>query len=131
MHVATWRIKRHAFRYRITGRLRSPTGSAVGHISTTSAFKPRPGLLRRVFLLSLRLITFGGRSVHLAYIVHRSDRKQQHVFDRNGGGVLICPKILFPDIYAEIWYRNSLLSFMLPSYKFCSYLFLTNRCLNQ
>ena len=46
------------------GHLRGPTGSAVGHISIEPGFKARPGCVRRVFHLSLRLITFG-RSLEL------------------------------------------------------------------
>jgi hypothetical protein len=33
------------------------------------------GISEGCFDLSLRLITFGGRSVHLAYLVHKSGRK--------------------------------------------------------
>ena len=51
------------------------TGSAVGRISIAPGFKPRLGYFRRVFHLSLRLITFGGRSAHLAYLVQKSGRK--------------------------------------------------------
>ena len=38
-------------------------------------FKPRLGYIRRLFHLSLRFMTFGGRSAHLGYLVHRSGRK--------------------------------------------------------
>ena len=51
------------------------TGSAVGHISIAPGFKPRPGYARRLFHLSLRLFTFGGRSAHLAHLVHKNGRK--------------------------------------------------------
>ena len=56
-------------------RLRGLTGSAISHRSIAPRFKPRPGYVRRVFHLTLRLITFGGRSAHLAYAVHKSGRK--------------------------------------------------------
>jgi len=46
-------------------------GSAVGHISIASGFKPRPGYVGMVFHISLSLITFGGGSAHLAYLVHK------------------------------------------------------------
>jgi len=36
--------------------------------------------VRRVFHLSLRLIIFGGRSVHLAYSVYKSGRKTAITF---------------------------------------------------
>ena len=49
--------------------------SVVGHRSIATGFKPRPGYVRRVFHLSLRLVTFGGRSAHLAYLVHKSGCK--------------------------------------------------------
>ena len=54
------------------GRLHGLTGSAGGHRSIAPGFKPRPGYIRRVFHLSLRLITFEGRSDHLAYLVHKT-----------------------------------------------------------
>jgi hypothetical protein len=43
------------------GRPHVLTGSAVGHRSLAPGFKARPGYVRRVFHLSLRLITFEGR----------------------------------------------------------------------
>ena len=46
-------------------------GSAVGQRSIAPGFKPRPEYGRRVFHLSLRLITFAGRSAHLAYFVRK------------------------------------------------------------
>jgi len=49
--------------------------SAVGNISITLGFKPWPGYIKRVFHLSLRLITFGGRFAHLAYIVNKASHK--------------------------------------------------------
>ena len=58
----------HLYLNNIQGRLHGLTGSAVGHRTTTPGFKPRPGYVRRVFHISLRLITFGGRSAHLAYL---------------------------------------------------------------
>jgi len=63
--------------YRIldkSGCLRGLTGSAVGHIYSTG-FKPRPGYTRKLFHLSLRLITVAGLSAHLAYFVHKSGRQ--------------------------------------------------------
>ena len=38
-------------------------------------FKPWPGYVRRVFHLSLRLMTFGCPSARLAYHVHKRGRK--------------------------------------------------------
>ena len=55
------------------------TGSAVSHRSIAPRFKPRPSYVKRVFRLSLRLITRGARSVHLAYCVHKVAVKQQHL----------------------------------------------------
>ena len=52
----------------IGGRLHDLTANAVGHRSIAPKFKLRPRNVRRVFLLSLRLITFGDRSAHLAYL---------------------------------------------------------------
>ena len=51
------------------------TGSADGHRSTASGFKPWPGYVERVFHLSLRLVVFRGFSHHLACIVHKGGRK--------------------------------------------------------
>jgi len=51
------------------------TGSAVGYRSIVPGLKPRSSYVRRVFHLSLRSITSGGRSAHLAYPVHKSGRK--------------------------------------------------------
>ena len=69
------------------GRLQRLTGSAVGHRSIVSGLKPLPGYVRRVFHLSVRLIIIGGRSAHLAYLVHKSGRKTatftfQHLDER-------------------------------------------------
>ena len=59
----------------MTGRLHGLTGSAVGHKSIAPRFKLRPGYVGKAFRVSLRLITFGGRSAHLANLVHKSGRK--------------------------------------------------------
>ena len=56
-------------------RINGLPGSVIGHRSIAPGFKPRTGYTRRVFHLSLRLITFEGRSAHLGYLVHKSDRK--------------------------------------------------------
>ena len=56
-------------------RVRGLTSSTVGHRSIAPGFKPRLGYVRRVFYLSLHLITFGGCSAHLTYIVHKSSCK--------------------------------------------------------
>ena len=48
------------------------TGSIVGHRSIAPGFKLQPGYIRRVFHVSLRLITIGSCSAHLAYLVHKS-----------------------------------------------------------
>ena len=55
----------------VTGRLRRLSGSAVGHRPLTSLFRPRIGYIRRVFYLSLRLVTVADRSSRLAYRVHK------------------------------------------------------------
>ena len=51
------------------------TGSAVGHIAIAPGFKPWLSYARRVFHLPLQLISFGGCSAHLSYMVHRSSHK--------------------------------------------------------
>ena len=49
--------------------------SALDRRSQSPEFEPRHRHIWRVFHLWLRLITFGGRSAHLAYSVHKSGRK--------------------------------------------------------
>ena len=61
------------------GGLHGLIGSAAGRRSLAPVFKPRSSYIRRVFRLSLRLITFGGRSAHLAYLVHKSSRNRANV----------------------------------------------------
>jgi len=56
------------------------TGSKVGCRFIGPGFKPQPGYVRRLFHLSLCLITFGGHSADLAYLVHiKVAIKQQHL----------------------------------------------------
>jgi len=62
------------------GCLHGLTSCMVNHRSIAPGFKPRMGYVRRVFVLSLRLITFGGRSAHLAYLVHKGGRKTATTF---------------------------------------------------
>ena len=57
------------------------TGRVVGHISIAPGFKPQLGYVRRMFHISLRLITLGGRSALLAYLVHKSGRKTSTIID--------------------------------------------------
>ena len=51
------------------------SGSVLAHRSLPPVFESRRGHIWRLFCLSLRLITFGSRSAHLAYIVHKSGHK--------------------------------------------------------
>ena len=51
------------------------SGSVLDHISLPPVFESRRGHIWRLFRLSLRLITVGSRSAHLAYRVHKSGRK--------------------------------------------------------
>ena len=51
------------------------SGSVLDYRSLPPVFESRRGHIWRLFRLSLRLITFGGRSAHLAYLVHKSGRK--------------------------------------------------------
>ena len=53
------------------------TGSAIGHRSIAPGFKPLPwlGYVRRVFHLSLCLITYEGHPLHLACHVRNSGHK--------------------------------------------------------
>ena len=50
-------------------------GSVLDHTSLPPVFESRHGHIWRMFHLWLRFTTFGGRSAHLAYHVHRSGRK--------------------------------------------------------
>ena len=63
-------VSLHPFTHSLTH-----SGSGFGRRSIAPGFKPRKGYVRRVFLPSYRLITFGGQSAHFAYIVHKSGRK--------------------------------------------------------
>ena len=49
------------------------TGSELDHRSLPPEFESRGGHIWRLFHLWLHLITFGGRSAHLPYHVHKSD----------------------------------------------------------
>ena len=51
------------------------SGSVLDHKSLPPVFESRRGHIWRLFRLSLRLITFGSRSAHLAYHVHKNGRK--------------------------------------------------------
>ena len=57
------------------GRLRGLVRSAAGHRFIVLRFRPWSAHVKSVFHLSARLIASGGRSVHLAYHVHKCDRK--------------------------------------------------------
>ena len=50
-------------------------GNVFDHRSLPPMFETRPGHIWKVFRLSLCLITFGSRSAHLAYHVHKSGHK--------------------------------------------------------
>jgi len=51
------------------------SGSLLDHRSLPPIFESRRGHIWRLFRLWLHLITFGGRSAHLAYPVHKRGRK--------------------------------------------------------
>ena len=51
------------------------SGSVLDHRSLPPVFESRREYFWRLFRLSLRLVTFGGSSAHLAYLVHKSGRK--------------------------------------------------------
>ena len=51
------------------------SGSVLDHRSLPPVFESRRGHIWRLFCLSLRLITFGGRSAHLAYLVQKIGSK--------------------------------------------------------
>ena len=59
------------------GGLRGLTGSALDHRSLPREFESRRRHIWRVFHLWLLFITFGCRSAHLPYHVHKSGRKNQ------------------------------------------------------
>ena len=56
-------------------RVRGLTGSALDHRSLPPEFEPRCGHIWRLFHLWGHFITFGDRSVHLTYHVHKSGVK--------------------------------------------------------
>ena len=51
------------------------SGSMLDHRSLPPMFESRRGHIWRLFRLSLRLITFGSHSAHLAYHRHKDGRK--------------------------------------------------------
>ena len=57
-------------------------GSVLDHRSLPPVFESQHGNIWRLFRLRLRLITFGGRSAHLACHVHKSGRKTSIIFTR-------------------------------------------------
>ena len=59
------------------------SGSVLDHRSLPPVFKSWRGHIWRLFRLSLRLITFGGRSAHLAYLVHKSGRKTSIIINQS------------------------------------------------
>jgi len=56
-------------------RLRGLISSVVGHRSIAPGFNPRLAYIRRVFHLSLHLITFGAGSTNLGYLVNKIGHK--------------------------------------------------------
>ena len=63
-------------------------GSVLDHRSLPPEFESQRGHIWRLFHLRLRFITFGGRSVHLAYLVHKSGRKTSIIIITNNN--LVC-----------------------------------------
>ena len=55
------------------------SGSVLDHRSLSPVFESRRGHIWRLFHLWLRFSTFGGRSAHLAYLVHKSGRKTSFI----------------------------------------------------
>ena len=74
--ISSERIELSVAPSRGLGQTHSPlTGSALDHRSTPPEFESRRGHIWRVYYLWRRFITFGGRSAHLGYHVHKSSRK--------------------------------------------------------
>ena len=77
-----------------------PIGAYLDYRSPSPEFESRGGHISRVFHLWLRFITFGGRSAHLAYHMHKSGRKiykgylrrrfRQVVCSAGGRKVMLC-----------------------------------------
>ena len=61
------------------GRLRGLIGNTLAYKSLPSEFESQRGHIERVLQICLRFIAFGGRSDHLAYHVHKGDRKKSNV----------------------------------------------------
>jgi len=69
---------KHQLAFHISSNPRCPHGSTVnaaGHTTLTPLFELQLGYIWTLFRHSLRPITFGSRSAHLAYRVHKSGRK--------------------------------------------------------
>ena len=91
LRTAYWGYPLYSLFQWLLGHFRGLTDSVVGYRSIAPGFKPLPDFVRRVFHLSLRLITFGGLSAHLAYRVHKSDRKNINIWlaPANKPGIII------------------------------------------
>ena len=73
-----WLVNLHNRRVSVSAQPGAPpwsSGSVLDHILLPPVFESRRGHIWRLFRLSLRLITFGSRSAHLAYLVHKSGCK--------------------------------------------------------
>ena len=73
-----FRNSKYIFWYIVYALYRAPpwySGSVLDYRSPPPVFESRRGHIWRLFRLSLRLITFGGRSAHLAYLVHKRGHK--------------------------------------------------------
>ena len=84
------------------GRCRAPpwsSGNVLDHRSLPPVFESRSGHIWRLFRLLLRLITLGGRSAHLASLVHKSGRKTSTIINMDD---------FTKDLIDEMWrYRIS------------------------
>ena len=84
MHACSTKIKQH-ISTTIWGSLDRvwSNGNVLDHRSLPPVFESRRGHIWRVFQLWLRFITVGGRSAHLAYIVHKNGRKTSIIILNN------------------------------------------------
>jgi len=62
------------------------SGSVLDHRSLQPVFESRRGHIWRLFRFSLCLITFGSRSAHLAYLVHKSGHKTSTIINHHHFG---------------------------------------------
>ena len=105
----------HVSLYELIYSLYRSSGSVFHHRSLPLVFESRRGHIWRLFHIWLRFITFGGRSAHLAYHVHKSGRKTPIIihFDPAWHRVPFPTYSLVPFNHGEYgWFKYIIISYI-------------------